>query len=378
MKVCQVVSHIDQEASGPSYSVPRLSKAIASCGHLVTLATLARGLPPYIPGVEHLAFEQSRFLLKLGRSRMLEQWLLKASSLGFQLIHTHGLWMMPNIYPYTAMRRTGIPYIISPRGTLDPAALSYSKLAKMIVWNTGQGRALRNANALHATSEQEVDHIRRVGIKAPIFLSPNGVDIPDLYRPKRKVTKTLLYLGRLHEKKGLDMLIDAWERIYQKYPDWELKIVGKGAADFEDWLRARVNNSSLDRIKLESAVYGEEKLNTFRSADLFILPTRGENFGMVVAEALAAGTPVITTTSTPWSNLVSNGAGWCCQANTSEIKNTLIEALSVPSNLLEEMGGRGRSWMDSSFSWENIGEQISEGYHWLLSGGSKPGIVIID
>lgn len=375
MRICHIVPHIDEQASGPAYSVPRLTEAIASHGHNVTLATLARGRNKRSLDVQHMAFKQAAFPQRLGRSPTMKRWLLNAGAGGVELLHSHGLWMMPNIYASKVMQKRGLAHVVAPRGTLDPAALSYSRIVKTVMWNFGQGAALRQASAIHATSELEIDHIRRLGLRAPILLSPNGIDVPKLDRPCRSKQRTLLYLGRLHEKKGLDMLLNAWTRIEPIHRDWNLRIVGKGSATFEKNINHQIQTSNFERVTVESALYDEEKLDAYRSADLFILPSRGENFGMVVAEALAAGTPVITTTRTPWIGLTDHLAGWCCSADVASIETALIEALGVPPGMLEEMGGRGRSWMADSYGWEKIAGELAEAYRWLLSGGSCPSIV---
>lgn len=379
MKCCQVVSHIDQEASGPAYSVPRLAAAVAGHGHEVVLATLDRGGGEYDLGVvRHAAFRQAGFPRKLGRSPTMRAWFRRAGVEGIELIHSHGLWMLPNIYSARAAALAGIPHVVSPRGTLDPAALVYSRRLKQLVWNLGQGAALRSATALHATSEAEAGHIRAQGLRQPIIVSPNGIDIPEVSRPKRGSRRTLLYLGRLHEKKGLDMLTAAWEALEPEHPDWDLRIVGRGTPEFEESLARDINARGLSRAVIEGAVYGEAKLDAFQRADLFVLPTRGENFGMVVAEALAAGTPVVTTTGAPWEGLTTKRVGWWCAPDAGAIKAALSEALTAAPETLELMGARGRVWMKAAYGWDEIGERMAHAYDWLKKGGPAPDGVLLD
>ncbi len=377
MKLCHIVSHIDEEASGPSYSVPRLTQSISGQGHDITLATLDRGSGQRsLAGVEHLAFRQSRVLQKLGRSVAMQEWLSKANAHGFDVFHSHGLWMMPNIYPARAAARNRIPHVVAPRGTLDPAALAYSRRVKEVFWRLGQKRALQLASALHATSEEEAIHIRAQGLRQPIILSPNGIDIPKSSRPLGGARRTLLYLGRLHEKKGLDLLLAAWSNLEPAYLDWDLRIIGKGSASFEAGLAEQIKRLRLTRVELEGPAYGEDKLSAFQNADLFVLPTRGENFGMVVAEALATGTPVVTTTGAPWKGLKEYQAGWWTGPNVQAIQASLHDAMSTPRQGLEEMGLRGRAWMKAAFGWDRIGADLVEVYVWLLNGGDCPKAVL--
>lgn len=375
MKICHIVSHIDEEASGPSYSVPRLAQAIGQLGNEVVLATLDRGGGPRnLSPVSHLAFKQASFPRKLGRSPAMQTWLAQARGQGFALLHSHGLWMMPNIYPL----RTGIPHIVAPRGTLDPAALVFSRHLKKAIWCLAQSEVLRKATALHATSEQEAAHFRAKNLRQPIILSPNGIDIPELLRPRRSSQRCLLYLGRLHEKKGLDMLVAAWSAIEPAYPDWDLRIVGKGDSAFESALLRNIAYRGLRRVSVEPPAYGAAKQMAYAAADLFVLPTRGENFGVVVAEALAAGTPVLTTTAAPWQGLLTHRAGWWCPPEPEALTATLKQALALPQLALEEMGDRGRAWMQSEHGWDEIGARLICAYEWILHGGRVPKHVLLD
>lgn len=382
--LCHIVSHIDEEASGPSYSVPRLAQAIAAAQDQdVVLATLDRGAGiQNLESVTHLAFAQAPFPRRLGVSLPMRTWLRQAKANGVALIHSHGLWMMPNIYPARAAARAGIPHVIAPRGTLDPAALVHSAYAKKLVRWLGQDSSLIGATAFHATSMIEVSHIRAQGLCQPIVLSPNGIDIPPVTRPVRGGRRTLLYLGRLHQKKGLDMLLQAWMVLESAYPDWDLRIVGKGSAIFEADLARDIARRGLSRVTLEGPAYAGDKLTAFQQADLFVLPTRGENFGMVVAEALAAGTAVVTTTAAPWSELEQNNAGWCCSPELISIQKTLERALAVERNTLMVMGMRGRAWMARDYGWEGISSRLVNAYEWLSKvpdrRGSPPEDVLID
>jgi len=382
--LCHIVSHIDEEASGPSYSVPRLAQAVAVAqDQFVVLATLDRGGGTHsFEHITHMAFAQAPFPRKLGVSLPMWNWLGKAKSHGISLIHSHGLWMMPNIYPARAAARAGIPHVIAPRGTLDPAALVYSAYAKRLVRWLGQDASLKGATAFHATSSIEAGHIRAQGLHQPIVLSPNGIDIPPAVHKIRGGRRTLLYLGRLHEKKGLDMLLQAWMTLEPVFPDWDLRIVGKGCEIFELELKRDIARRGLTRVILDGPVYADDKLDAFQQAELFVLPTRGENFGMVVAEALAAGTPVLTTTAAPWSELEQNNAGWCCSPEVVSIKMTLELALALDRDTLMAMGMRGRAWMARAYGWEVISSRLVNAYEWLSIPPGRRGLppedVLID
>jgi len=377
VKLCHVVSHVDEEASGPSYSVPRLCEAIAARGHDVILATLDRGRPHrQFNEITHQRFRQSRLLSPFGDSLSMRRWMSDLAGHQIEILHSHGLWMMPNVYPAFAAARNRIPYVAAPRGTLDPAALAYSPGRKWAVWRLIQRRALRLAKAMHATSMIEVDHIRAAGLTQPIALLPNGIDIPPIGETPPSARHTLLYLGRLHPKKGLDLLLEAWGALEVAHPNWDLRIVGKGSPSYIALLSRMMSTLRLQRVSLEPPLYGDAKTAALAQANLFILPTRGENFGMVVAEALAAGTPVVTTRGAPWKDVERRGCGWWASIDAAGLRRALASALSEPPEMLRQRGLRGRAWMVEEFHWDVIGERTLVFYEWLLKGGRPPAFVV--
>jgi glycosyltransferase involved in cell wall biosynthesis len=226
------------------------------------------------------------------------------------------------------------------------------------------------ASCFHATAESEHADIRRLGFKQPIMIIPNGIDIPNALEKVKREQRTLLFLGRIHPKKGLDILLKAWEAVHKNFPEWKLKIVGNddgyyGSNGYLDKLKKMARMLFLDRIEFCGSAYGQEKKLTYHNADLFVLPTYSENFGMTVAEALACGTPTIVSMGAPWEGLSSNKAGWWIEIGVDPLIVCLQNALSRSYNELLEMGMNGRRWMECEFSWHNIGSQITETYRWL-------------
>jgi glycosyltransferase involved in cell wall biosynthesis len=137
-------------------------------------------------------------------------------------------------------------------------------------------------------------------------------------------------------------------------------------------VRALVTSLKLDRLVFSGPLHGANKLDAYRAADLFVLPTHSENFAMTVAEALAAGTPAVVTVAAPWSRLTSEGAGWSIEIGVDPLVACLEEALSSSPGQLAQMGLAGRRWMTKEFPWRRIGEQHAATYAWLLEGGDKP------
>jgi glycosyltransferase involved in cell wall biosynthesis len=372
--VIHVLDSIADEASGPSYSVPSLCTALSRRGSSVKLFTLGQGR-----GLTDAAFEHQVFphdfanvpILKLARiSQSLEKGLLAEMQVA-DLVHTHGLWLMSNVYPSRASRAQGKPLVLSPRGMLGKPALQFSSGRKALFWKLFQKTAADQVSCFHATSEQEVRDIRDFGLRNPVALIPNGVDLPKGSSGGRK-QKVVLSLGRIHPKKGLLDLLRAWLLVEGLFPEWELKIIGPDENGYASVLRAFVRKERLQRVHLLEPVFGLEKMRAYEEAGVFVLPTLNENFGMVVAEALSSGTPVICTKGAPWSGLVEQGAGWWVDNSVEAIASAIRDALQRPEHALASMGQQGREWMRRDYSWDAVGQQMTELYEWLIEGSTRP------
>jgi len=378
-KCIHIVPSIKNEASGPSYSVPKLCEALANLGITVELHVLA-------PFQNHQGKTYSihthpawPIISRLGISPKMHKE-LKRLAPTTQIIHNHSLWMLPNIYPASAVKGTNCRLITSPRGTLSDYALSRSPWLKKIVWNVGQGLVLKNAACLHATSELEFREIRQYGLKNPVAIIQNGVEIPNIQSKERLLLKSkrLLFLGRIHPKKGIDVLLRAWAILERSFPEWELSIVGPDNDGYLYQMQTLAKGLNIERATFPGPAYGEEKRKVYQSADLFVLPTHSENFGMVVAEALANAVPVIVTKKAPWQGVEINKCGWWIDNGEGPLIGCLKEALSLPKEELERRGLNGRVWMEREFSWLHIGQMMYQTYLWILGGGTPPDWVRID
>lgn len=292
------------------------------------------------------------------------------------VLHTHGLWLTPNISPARIARRHKVPLVVSPRGMLGEAALSFSATRKRIVWSVAQRRALETAACFHATSDAEAEDIRRMGLTAPVAVIPNGIDIPR--RDPVPGARTILHLGRLHPKKGIDRLITAWARLVERHGDWRLRIVGPSEIGHRDALERQVAEQCVPRVEFQDALYGDEKWDAYANAGVFVLPTLHENFGMVVAEALAAGVPVISTRGAPWQGLETERCGWWVDHGVEALAVALDAALSLPDAERTAMGARGRAWMERDFGWGGIAACMAEAYQWLYSHDAPPACIRMD
>lgn len=372
IRVVHTVPAISNEASGPSYSVVRLCESLIDQGQDVALAALDLGLPLSQP-----AFLKTFPLgvlgpKRLGRSPAMQQWLNEqVQSNSVDLLHNHGMWQMNAVYPGWAARKGSIPLVVSPRGAFSAWAMQNGSAMKKVFWPALQRPALECASCFHATAESEYEDIRRLGFRQPVAIIPNGIDIPVSPQKKSGDFRTLLFLGRLHPVKGLDALLPAWGMIQDRFPDWQLIIAGSddgyyGRGGYLEQLRGLIDRLKLERIEFIGEIFGAAKLQAYQNADLFVLPSYSENFGVTVAESLAAGTPAIVSKGAPWGGLAGKQAGWWIDVGAVPLAGCLEDSLSRPSSELEAMGSRGRSWMRSDFSWEHIGTQMADTYRWLI------------
>jgi glycosyltransferase involved in cell wall biosynthesis len=293
------------------------------------------------------------------------------------IMHNHGLWLLPNVQAGWAATRAGKPLVISPRGMLSPVSLQFSREKKRVFWHLLQGPAVRRASCLHATSVDEYDAIREFGLVNPIAIIPNGIDLPQpTGKPAGAGTERIvLSLGRIHPKKGLDQLLRAWATIEARYPGWQLQIAGPEEAGYTAELCMLARSLGLAQVVIDGPIYGDAKWATYRAADLFVLPTMNENFGLTVAEALAAETPAISTKGAPWSRLNNEGCGWWIDHGVEPLAAALETAMAMPREALRLMGIRGRAWMAREFSWDHVARDMLDVYRWLVHGREPPSTV---
>lgn len=250
--------------------------------------------------------------------------------------------------------------------------MSHGSRAKRIFWPLLQRSALARADCFHATADSEYADIRRLGFRQPVAILPNGIDIP-VQPPKRKSNRrTMLFLGRIHPKKGLDLLLHAWRCVQDHYDAWDLVIAGSDSgygrtSGHLNQTRELAVGLGVKRVAFVGPLYGIDKIHAYRNADLFVLPTRSENFGMSVAEALAMGTPAIVSRGAPWVGLENHRAGWWVEIGVEALADSFRHALSRSPEELTAMGERGRLWMQEEFSWASIGSRMAETYRWLAA-----------
>lgn len=383
LRAVHVIAGLSATHGGPFYSVPRLCEALEFAGMDASLFSVAIE-PTTSHSPQSTRYRDFRFpwdyahwpVLRGLRCSSALSVAVESAAKGADIVHDHGIWLLPNVIAGRTAARFGKPFIVSPRGMLAPEALAFSRLKKQMFWYLLQETPVRRAACLHATSDQEHREIRAFGLGNPVAVIPNGIDLPDgagLGTPGAE--RVVLALGRIHPKKGLDVLVRAWAQIAADRGDWRLRIIGPAELDHDAELQSLALSLGATGLTIEGPMYGDAKTAALRDADLFVLPTRNENFGLTVAEALAAGTPVIATKGAPWSALEVEGCGWWIDHGVEHLATALSHTMAMPRETLKAMGAKGRAWMARDFSWDRVAKDMMAVYRWLARGEDPPAVV---
>jgi len=395
MNVLHVISSL-QEAAGTTVFCVEICKHLRALGVEVTIAT-----PPSCgDGV----------MLPSSDVSVIRTNDLSTLSPRPDLIHIHALW---NNLPHQACmyaRKHAIPFIISPHGMLTQWALNHSKWKKRLALALYQMRDLRNAAMLHATADSEVDDIRRLGLKQPVFVAPLGVSVspePSIIKHNKK--KVALFVSRVHPKKGLINLVDAWALLKKQESsicNWRCVIAGPDQNGHAAEVMGRAKECGVENdFEILGPVFGAQKSKLYLTADVFVLPTYSENFGVVVIEALAHGCPVITTKGTPWAELLgyqervnskplivnsepcreladnqlltvygsqltdftaNDRCGWWIDIGVNPLAAALLEAMSLTDQERFTLGLNGRRMVEAKYTWLSVAKKTKSAYEKAL------------
>ncbi len=358
MRLLITIPGLALESGGPSVSANSTAAYMASLGVRAAIAWGEDGRPSRSPAAGVHSFPVAR--ARRFSPRYLRGLVAAIDAFRPHLVYDFGLWRRENAFSFLAAKRRGVPWVVSPRGMLEPWSRSYKQLKKNMAWTVYQKRILERADALIATSTMEQENLRALKLVAPIWSVPNGVELP----PPRPVTqpkgvRRALFLSRLHPKKQPELLVRAWRNLDPA--GWQLTLAGPADSEYRAELARLVTQSSgRSPIELLSEVSGEAKRALLFDSDLFVLPTLSENFGVAIVEALAHEIPVITTSATPWGEIAERGCGWIVAPNLVAVERALATALNAAPGELAQMGRRGRK-LAEDYSWERSAESL-KGY----------------
>ena len=283
----------------------------------------------------------------------------------FDVVHIHGTWTpILAVASYLASSK-GIPVVVSPHGCLEPWALQHRGLKKRLALALYQKRIFSKAAMMVATARQELESIRWLDIETPVAVIPNGVDIPHVRTHSKVDERKFLFLSRIHPKKGLPDLVAAWAAV--RKPGWRVVVAGPDEEGHLDEILTQIDALGLrGDFEFTGLVTGDRKEALYADADVFVLPTHSENFGIAVAEALARGVPVITTTGAPWEDVETWRCGWWVKPGVAGVAGALVAAMNTPREELSKMGQRGMQLVKEKYSWDQIGRDALEAYQWML------------
>lgn len=393
MLILQTLGGIGSRYGGPSVSVPQLCHAVSMASSVdVTLLIPAEPGEQAVDELRHKYriktlpyWGTDRLRITLGLADAADKLLINNAS----IVHCHGLWMYPQWSLGKLAIRRRVPLVISPRGMLQDWAQAQNRLTKRILVKTLLRQHVKCASLYHALSRQELGEIRDFGVQCPIAVIPNGIDIPpsvpiqavDTWRrkfPNLAGNRFCLFLSRLHPKKNLEGLLEAWALLSSdnKLLDWHLMIAGEGTEMYLKTLHEKaVTLNIADRVSFLGCVYGSEKMAVLAAADIFVLPSFSEGFSMAVLEAAAASLPVVMTEFCNFPELIAAGGAVIAQPSAESLAITLRETMLRSDNSLRGMGAAGANLVRSNYSWQEIGRSMLEVYRWLLDGGTKPSSV---
>lgn len=383
MRVLHVIGSVAPREGGPSVAIRGMTAALAALGIDVTVATTnADGPREVLPvptdapvrsgGVEWRHFARTA-PGTWGLSLPLLAW-LDRNVADFDVVEVHGLFVFATIAGCRTAARHRVPYVVRPLGMLDPWSLAQRRWKKVPYIRLIEGRHLARAAAIHATSESEADGVRALGYGARVRVIPLGVGgVPRATRASAAGRPVeLLFLSRLHPKKNLPLLLDALHAARAEGAALRLTVAGGGTDAYRAELERHVAALGLaEAVRFVGQVEGERKAELLAGADAFVLPSSQENFGIAVAEALAAGLPVVVSDQVAISaDVVAARAGYVVPVDAAATARALV-ALARDGAERSAMGARAARLAAEKYSWERTATSLRALYSELTGGAPR-------
>lgn len=284
------------------------------------------------------------------------------------IVHVNCCWTPDCAMIQRLAQKRGYKVVLTPHGMLEPWIIKRHYWTRKVpaLW-LYQKAAVQRADCVQATAESERDNLLKLGYNSNIKVVRLGIDAESIEMKRSwKKTRQILFLSRVHVKKGINFLVEAADVLRNELQGYKILVAGEGEADYVEAMKRMICDRGLqDIVQLIGGVYGDEKWRLFQTSDFFVLPTHSENFGLAIAESLASGTPVITTVGTPWSDLNSSEAGAWIEIGTEPLVETLRRFLSLSEDELETMGRNGRKLIETKYSAHVMAEQMMEVYKGL-------------
>jgi len=372
------------ESSGPYLSMVQTARRLAERGHRITVLG-TRGKEsgqPALGGLDVRAFRRCgpySFHFAPG----LSQW-LRQHPHDWDLASMQGVWMHTNRAMNLWCLRHNRPYMITAHGNFNPLALKVSAWKKWLARHTFMQSVFRYATCYQALSEREYRVLRDYGIKQPICIVGNGMELPDvatmpdpnaLLPNESLARRTCLYLGRLHPIKGIDRLLRAWV-LLRPSQDWQLVIAGGGDPAYRAQLERIAQQ--VPNVRFTGPVFGDLKAAWLQRAEFLVLPSYSEAFPMTAMEAFSYAKPVLLTVSCGFHTAAEAGAAVQVPSSEAGIRDGLEELLALTPARLQDMGARALRLVRERYDWRSICTQLEAVYEWMRGGGCVPDCLRID
>jgi len=386
LRVLEIIEGLDEKDGGPPEACLQLCYHLSVLGHEVALYTCDRNLKKLGRAVvERKApnFHIRRFpALELGDYNISIPlaFALKKDVRSYDIVHINSLYKFSSTVAALYCRLYKVPYLVRPHGTLDPYIFRRHRLIKSIYEKMFEWQNLEHAAAVHFTAFEEMELVRPLRLKIRGVVVPLGVDanafrisgVSGRFRAKWQITPSkniILFLGRINFKKGLDLLVRAFSQISKCREDLHLVLAGPDdegyGAKVRHWL---VREGALSKTTFTGIVAGSDKLDILAAAQLFVLPSYTENFGLAVVEAMAAGLPVVISNRVNiWHEIFEAHAGVVVNCDAEELAGAMERLLLNPVDA-KEMGERARRLVKERFTWERVAPLMIELYRNILSG----------
>lgn len=381
MKVGQITTWLSNRGGGIPAVVLPLAANLERHGVSASIFGLVEKEQDLVPQARSLKIRTFRPVDRglFGYSPKLTGCLLRER---LDLVHQHGLWQYPSIACLRWYGKTAAPYLVSPHGMLDAWALGNSAWKKRLAGQLFQRSHLECAACLHALNMAELRAIRAFGLRNPVVVLPNGIDLPQecasvpptWAAQVESGLKVLLYLGRLHPKKGLSALIRAWKVAAPE--GWHLVIAGWAQGGYEAQLKRLAQTMGIARTAaFVGPQFGQDKAASFQRADAFVLPSLSEGLPMAALEAWSYRLPVLMTAACNLAEGFTAGAAMEMPLDPQGMSDKLTEFLEQSDEERQWMGNAGRHLVEERFTWERVAQQMSAVYQWIGRGGARPGVV---
>ena len=355
MRVVQYSTSLDQSSGGTAAYVQLLANEL---GKIVDLHIITHRVDNPLPMENctvHEVINYNHF------SQFKKECKALLNELKPDVVHVNLGWFPGGSLFLFLAKKMGYKVALQTHGMLEPWEFKKNywtkKLPALLLY---MRKAVKKADMLLATSSQEKENLLKLGYNKCVGQLPNGVDVKSI-KMKTSWTKsqTVFFLALLRPNKGAEFVIRAVKELKPKMEGYKVIIAGKGEDNYVNQLKQMASEAGVDDIvDFVGPIFGEQKWELYRKADFFILPTLNENFGIVIAESLASGTPVITCKGAPWKEIEEYKCGWWAERTDEDICKSIEEALSLNQAQLEQMGCRGRRLVEEKYSSRNVAETI--------------------